>query len=192
MPDRDEGRRNRRDPESLTSGPDSQEPCDLVIGQVVAPFGIQGEVRVRPETDLPERFAGLPRVCLELPSGEERVVGLRRARVTPKGVLLLLEGCQTRDQAIALRGAWVKIRESMAAPLGDGQYYVHQIIGLRAYTAEGRDLGEIIEVIRSPANDVYVTEAAMIPALREVVREIDLERGRMVVSLPPEEGPGED
>lgn len=169
-----------------------REPWDLVIGQIVAPFGIQGEVRVRPETDFPERFPGLARVCLELPGGEEREVGVRRARVTPKGVLLLLEGCESRDEAAALRQAWVKIPQRMAARLREGEYYTHQIIGLRAYTAEGRDLGEVTEVISSPANDVYVTKAAMIPALREVVREIDLERGRMVVSLPLEEGPGED
>jgi len=163
-----------------------------VIGQVVAPFGIRGEVRVRPETDLPERFAQLDRVCLELPGGEQRVLAVRRARVSPKGVLLLLEGCETRDQAAALRRAWVKIPEHMAAHLADGEYYVHHILGLRISTKKGRDLGEVIEVIRGPANDVYVTETAMIPALREVVREVDLERGRMVVHLPAEEGSSED
>jgi 16S rRNA processing protein RimM len=185
MSDRDKGRRDRRDPQSLTAGANNQEPWNLVIGQVVAPFGVQGEVRVRPETDFPGRFPGLTRVRLELPTGEERELDVRRARVTPKGVLLLLEGCETRDQATALRGAWVKIRESAAAQLGDGQYYVHQILGLHAYTEEGRDLGEIIEVIHGPANDVYATETTMIPALREVVKEVELERGRMVVSLPP-------
>jgi 16S rRNA processing protein RimM len=142
---------------------------------------------VRPETDFPERFPGLARVCLELPCGDERVVAVRRARVTPKGVLLLLEGCETRDQAAALRGAWVKITASMAAPLGDGRYYLHQIMGLHVYAEDGRDLGEIVEIIRGPANDAYATEVTVIPALRGVAREVDLERRRMVVSLPPEE-----
>ena len=65
---------------------------------------------------------------------------------------------------------------------------MHELIGLRAITEDGRDLGEITEVLRSPANDVYVTESAMIPAVHEVVREIDLEKGRMIVALPEEEG----
>jgi 16S rRNA processing protein RimM len=75
----------------------------------------------------------------------------------------------------------------MALPLPEGSHYVHQIIGLRVFTTEGRDLGEISEVIQSPASDVYVTAQAMIPALRQVVKQIDLEGKRMIVSLPAEE-----
>jgi 16S rRNA processing protein RimM len=169
----------------------NEEPWSLVIGRVTAPFGTKGEVRVRPETDFPERFGELEEVCLELHGGEERVARVLKARVTPKGVLLSLEGYEDRDRAGALRGAWLKVRPSMAVPLPEGAYYVHQVLGLRAATEEGRDLGEIVEVIRSGANDVYVTPSAMIPATREVVRKIDLEGGRMVVSLPPEAIPGE-
>lgn len=165
----------------------AEEPWDLVIGRVVAPFGIEGEVRVRAETDFLERFAQLREVCLELPNGEQRFDRVAGARVSPKGVLLKLEGCQDRDQADGLRGAWVKIRQSMAVPLPKDSYWVHQIIGLRVFTEEGRDLGEITEVIRTGANDVYVTPSAMVPALRQVVREVDLERKRMLVALLPED-----
>jgi len=166
---------------------EAEEPWSLVIGRVVAPFGTRGEVRVRPETDFPERFRQLEQVCLELPDGEERVVSVRRARLTPKGVLAWFEGCSDREAAESLRGAWLKVRPGMAVPLPEGSYYLHDIMGLRAVTEDGRDLGEITEVIRSPAHDVYVTGSTMIPAVREVVREIDLPGGRMVVALPPEE-----
>lgn len=169
----------------------NEEPWSLVIGRVTAPFGTRGEVRVRPETDFPQRFGELEEVCLELPDGEERRARVRKARVTPKGVLVSFEGYGDRDRADALRGAWVKVKPSMAVPLPEGSYYVHQILGLRAVTEDGRDLGEIVEVIRSGANDVYATPSAMIPATREVVREIDLEGGRIVVSLPPEAAPDE-
>jgi len=119
-----------------------------------------------------------------LPDGQERVVRVAGARITPKGILLKLEGHEDRDAVEGLRRSLVKVRPSMAAPLPEGSYWVHQIIGLRVFTEEGRELGEVTEVVRSPANDVYVTESAMIPALREVIREIDLEGGRMVVALP--------
>jgi 16S rRNA processing protein RimM len=168
--------------------PENEEPWSLVIGRVTAPFGTGGEVRVRPETDFPERFRGLGDVCLELPNGEERVVRVAGARITPKGILVKLDGYDDRDSVEGLRRAFLKVKPSMAAPLPEGSYWVHQIIGLRAFTEEGRDLGEITEVLRSPANDVYVTESAMIPAVREVVREIDLEKGRMIVALPEGEG----
>jgi len=165
-----------------------EEPWSLVIGRVTAPFGTKGAVRVKPETDFPERFRDLEEVCLELLEGQERRCHVAAARITPKGIILSLQECQDRDQAAALRGAWVKVRPSMAPPLPEGSYWVHQIIGLRVFTEEGEDLGEVTEVILSPANDVYVTPAAMIPAVREMVRKIDLETGCMVVSLPPEYG----
>ncbi len=168
--------------------PENEEPWSLVVGRVTAPFGTRGEVRVRPETDFPERFQKLGEVCLELPNGEERVVRVARARITPKGILVKLDGYDDRDAVEGLRRAFVKVKPSMAAPLPEGSYWIHEIIGLRAVTEEGRDLGEVTEVLRSPANDVYVTESAMIPAVREVVREIDLEKGRMIVALPEGEG----
>lgn len=174
--------------EGPTLNAPAEEPWSLVVGQVVAPFGIKGEVRVRPETDFPERFRKLTEVRLELPSGEDRRAQVTAARVSARGVLVRLAGCESREQAEELRGAWIKVRPSMAAPLPAGSYYLHQILGLHAFTVDGRDLGEVTEVIRTGAHDVYVTAAAMIPALREVVREIDLVRGRMSVELPPEEG----
>ena len=170
-----------------------EEPWSLVIGQVTAPFGTRGAVRVKPETDFPERFRDLQEVCLELPNGEERFFHVTEARITPKGILLGLAECQDRDQAGALRRSWVKVKPSMAVPLPEGRYWVDQIIGLRVFTEEGKDLGEITEVIRAPANDVYVTPSAMIPAVRQIVREIDLQGGRMVVSLPEEyESPSQE
>ena len=164
-----------------------EEPWDLVIGRVTAPFGVRGEMRVKPETDFPDRFLNLREVCLELPNREERRFAVARARVTPKGIILALAGCESRDQAEALRRSWVKIRPSLAVALPQGSYWVHDIMGMRVVTETGEDLGEVTEVIRAPGNDVYVTPKAMIPALREVVREIDVATRRMVVSLPPVE-----
>lgn len=166
----------------------NEEPWSLVIGRVTGPFGTRGEVRVRAETDFPERFRELGDVCLELPNGEERMVRVAGARLTAKGILVKLDGYDDRGSAEGLRRALLKVKPSMAAPLPEGSYWVHELIGLRAVTEDGRDLGEITEVLRSPANDVYVTESAMIPAVHEVVREIDLEKGRMIVALPEEEG----
>ena len=164
-----------------------EEPWDLVIGQVTAPFGLQGEVRVRPETDFPERFLKLRQVCLELPNGEERLYTISHTRIIPKGVLLSLEGCTSLGEAEGLRRAWVKVKQSMAVKLPQDSYWLHDIIGLQVVTESGDDLGEVTEVIRTPGNDVYVTPKAMIPAVRAIVRQIDLEKRRMVVSLPPAE-----
>jgi len=167
----------------------TEEPWDLVIGQVAAPFGIHGALRVRPETDLPERFHDLEEVCLELPSGEEHIYRIRCARLSPKGVTLTLAGCEDRNSAAALGRAWVKIKRSMAIPLAQGRYWMHDVIGLRVVTEEGEDLGEVTEIIRAPGNDVYVTPKTMIPAIREVVKQIDLDSRRMIVAPLAEEEP---
>jgi len=165
----------------------TEEPWDLVVGQIAAPFGVDGAVRVKPETEDPERFYRLRQVRLELQSGEERPATICSARLTPKGIVLRFEGYPDRASAQSLRGAWIKIKQSMAIPLPEGSYWLHDIIGLKVVTEEGEDLGEITEVIQTGANDVYVTPTALIPAIREVVRSIDLKAGRVIVSMLPEE-----
>ncbi len=171
---------------------EEREPWDLVIGRVAAPFGVNGALRVTPETDFPERFGALSQVCLELPTGEERVVAVRRAQVTPKGVTLSLVGCEDRETATSLRGALVKVKQSMAVPLPEGRYWVHDIVGLRVVTDKGEELGQVTEVIRAPGNDVYVTPLAMVPAVREVVRRIDLDEGVMVITPLAGDEPEQD
>jgi len=159
-----------------------KEPWNLVIGQITAPFGVVGALRVRPETDAPERFSELRTVYIELPSGEARLWTVRRARANPKGIILELAECQNRDDAESLRGGWIKIQESMAIPLAENAYWIHEIIGLRVVNDRGEDLGQVLEVIQTPANDVYVTERVMVPAVRGVVRQVDLANERILVS----------
>ncbi len=161
-----------------------EEPWSLVIGQVTAPFGTAGAVRVRPETDFPERFRELEEVCLGLPDGEDRILRVGEVRLTPKGLVVTFAGCHSRTDAESLRRAWVKVKPSMAVPLPEGKYWVHEIIGLRVLTEEGEDLGEVSEVVRTRAHDIYVTPRTMIPAVREIIRKVDLDEGMLVVSLP--------
>ncbi|MBC7224398.1 MAG: 16S rRNA processing protein RimM [Anaerolineae bacterium] len=170
------------------------EPKYLAIAQIVAPHGIRGEVRAVILTDFPERFALLETVYL----GEEgRAVRLEGYRFHRGQVLLKLEGCDTRSQAEELRQVLVQVPVSEAMPLPEGTYYVHQIVGLEAWTEEGQFLGEVTEVLETGANDVYVLQGGpygeiLVPALESVVLEIDLEEGRMLVRLPPGLRPGED
>jgi 16S rRNA processing protein RimM len=77
-----------------------------------------------------------------------------------------------------------------AAPLRKGQYFHHQIIGLGVWTAEGDELGSVEEILETGANDVYLVRRAdggevLLPAIRDVIQEIDIEHGRMVVRLIP-------
>jgi len=104
-------------------------------------------------------------------------------------MLLKLVGCDTRDAAQGLRGMLVQIRTTDAAPLGEGEYYTYQVEGLIVETDVGEVLGKVVDVIETGANDVYVVRGprgeVLLPAIHEVVLEIDLTAGRMRVHLLP-------
>lgn len=163
-----------------------EQAPDVVIGTVVAPHGIRGEVKVRMETDFPERFEELEEVWLQPKSGPGRMAGIEGVRFHQNVVLIKFEGCDDRNAAEELRDADLRISKEDLVELEAGQFYIHDIIGLDVYTTEGRHLGQVTEVLQGPANDVYVTPMAMIPALKQFVREIDLEERKMIVE--PVEG----
>jgi len=160
------------------------EPVFLVVGRVLRPHGIRGEVRVALDTDQPERLASPLTVYL---GPDSLPYAIERARLAGGDVLLKLAGCDTRAAAEALRGLDVSIRADEATPLGPGEFYVHQVVGLSVWTAEGERLGRVVEVLETGANDVYVVHGPsgeiLIPAIRDVVLEINPAAGRMVVRL---------
>jgi len=154
---------------------------DIVIGKIVAPFGRKGEAKVVPFTDFPERFKELGEVYV----GSEAAGGMRSiqgARLHKGSVLIKFEGIDNITAAEALRGAEIRIRESDLLPLEEGTYYIHDLIGLDVLTTEGENLGKVKEVLTGPAQDVYVTERAMIPAVKEFVVSIDLQKKQIVVN----------
>jgi 16S rRNA processing protein RimM len=161
-------------------------PEYLTIATIIAPRGLRGELKVRIETDFPERFARLTRVYV---GPERRPFDFEGFRQYKRHGLLKLKGCDDRTAADELRGMDVQIPLEEAMPLEAGEYYVYQIEGLAVWTEDGKPLGVIEEVIFTGSNAVYVTQGpqgeVLIPALEDVVLEVDLERERMIVRLPP-------
>lgn len=170
----------------------SQAPEWLVVGKIVAMFGTRGEVRVLPQTDFPERFSPGARLFLER---REEPIEVEHVRWQKGQAVLKLRGIDDRTMAEALRGRYVRVPGSELASLGEQEYYEFQIVGLQAVTEEGRDLGRVAEVLRTGANDVYVVQGpageVLLPATREVIRQVDVPGGRLVVhplpGLLPEE-----
>jgi len=159
-------------------------PRYLAIGKILAPWGIKGEVKVEILTDFPQRFALLRRVFL---GRKARPVELEGFRLHKGFALLKFAGYDDRTSAESLRGLLVQIPLEEAMPLGEGEYYPHQIIGLEVWTEEGEYLGEVTDILFTGANEVCVVqkgeEEVLIPAVEEVVLEVDLEKGRMLVRL---------
>ena len=158
----------------------------IEIARIVAPHGVRGDVRAEVITDFPERFATTGAVYVGEPP---RRYALTATRLAGRVVLLHLEGVETREQAAALAGQPVLVPVSEAVSLPPGQFFWHQIVGLRVETTAGATLGRVTQVLRTGGNDVYAVETAegelLLPAIRQVVKAIEPERGRMVVELLP-------
>lgn len=164
-----------------------RNPQFLVVGEILKPWGYRGEVKVKVLTDFPKRLAGLATVHL---GPDARVVRVERARLHSGFAVLKLEGYDSPEAAAKLRGAVLRIPSTEAAPLSAGQYYQHQIIGLAVVTTEGEELGTVDDILETGANDVYIVRRPddreiLLPAIRDVIQAIELDRGRMVVRLLP-------
>ena len=160
----------------------------IALGRILRPHGVRGEVVVEVLTDFPERLAHLPEVYL----GDARQATLTRVRscrIKGDVMLMAFEAYPDRTAAEALRDQLVQVPLEEAAPLPEDTYYPHQLVGLDVETTEGDDLGRLSDVLFTPANDVYVVIGprgqVLLPAIRQVIKQIDLAAGRMVVELIP-------
>lgn len=151
------------------------------VGVVTTVHGLRGEVRVRSLSEVPDRFAVGNTVCAVYPDGRREELVVAHCRPHGGALLILFEAFASRDDAERLRGVTLTIAPSMRRELPPGRYYHDQLLGLSVVTVTGRDLGTVTEILETPAHDVFVTARALIPAVRRLVREIDLEQGRIVV-----------
>jgi 16S rRNA processing protein RimM len=165
------------------------KPDWLRVGTVVGTFGLHGELKVMPETDFPERFAHTAAVYLGTANTRYAVRAARQARGQ---VILALEGVDTVEAAERLRGAALCVPASEAVELGADQFYLHDVIGLRAQRPDGTPLGTITDVYTGPGNDLFVVRDArtgrevLVPAVKEMIKRVDPRAG--VVEMEPVAG----
>ena len=156
----------------------------IIIGRVGAAHGIHGDLRVIPLTDFPERFAVLREVMV----GDE-LLHIESVKPQGKNFLMRFREYAVREDAQKLTGRLLTVARAEAAPLDAGEYYVFDIVGLTVCDEEDNELGTVEDVLRTGSNDVYAVRSEdgreiLIPALRKVVRAIDVAGGRMTVRLP--------
>ena len=174
-----------------SGGAQTPEPRYLLVGRVLRPHGVRGELRVKIITNYPERLVQHTHFYLAHSNSPEIVhrYPVEGLRFHKKALLLKLDGCDDRNAADELRGMLVQIPVEDAVPLEEGEYYLFQLIGVRVETESSEWLGQVVEVIETGANDVYVVRGprgeVLLPAVDEVVLELDLESKHMVVRLLP-------
>ena len=157
----------------------------LLIGRVIGPHGVRGLLKIESYAHSEETLLTAGRIYLKQGSGKISEYGILSAVPHKGGALIRLEGLDSREQAEPCCGAEILIRKA-AVSRDDDEYFWHELIGLRVYLETGRYLGTLEEIVSTAANDIYVVregkEEFLIPAIHDVVKTIDLENGKMILS----------
>ncbi len=161
----------------------------VTIGRIVALFGVRGDIKVLPETDLPNRFETLREVYVG-PEHQRRLV-TKACPYRESMILLRLAGIDSANAAAALIGQPITIPLAQLPALPADQYYIHDLIGLRVESSTGQKLGIIADILPTGANDVYVVREAgsgrdvLVPAVKEMIKRVDIAAGLMVIDPLP-------
>lgn len=177
--------------ERPTIPPETPSPEALVrVGHIFRPHGVQGELKVKPETDDPYRFEAMEAVHVGTYADQTTPYAIESIRYqeSKRGltVILKLAGIDSRDAAETIKKKFVFVPEEELPPLEDGEFFIHDLIGLDVVTEDDAFIGTVANVLQMPAHDVYVVRRdgaseAMIPAVANFIVDIDLEGERIVV-----------
>ena len=149
------------------------------VGVITAPHGVRGEVKVFPTTDDNARFKNLKTVLLDQGRGI-RELEIEGVKFFKNMVILKFKGIDDRNDVERMRQAKLLVTRENAVELGKDEYFIADLIGLRAIDEEGEAFGTISDVIQTGANDVYVVttkqgEEVMIPAIKDCILEVSVE-----------------
>ena len=161
------------------------EPEYLVVGFLRRPHGVKGEMLMDIHTDFPERMKTGKTVFV---GASYQPMVIASLRPIAAGMLVRFRGVKTPEDAGQYRNTWVYVLTADRPELPEGEYYHHQLIGLNVVTDEGYDLGVLVDILETGANDVYVVRAAdgnevLLPAIPPVVLEVRLANRQMIVHL---------
>jgi len=158
---------------------------EINIGLILGPFGVKGELKVMPLTDDPGRIADLQDLLIGKENEESQLYGVIKIRVHKNLVILKLKGINSREDAIFLKNSYLRIPRDQLKALGEDQYYISDLQGMDVYLEDGTKLGNLTEVIKTGANDVYSikgdTKTYLIPAIKEVIKQVDTGNKKIVI-----------
>ena len=157
------------------------------VGKITNTHGHKGAVKVLSMTDNPERFEELQEVFL-LDGDKKEKLTINSVKYQKSNLILEIKEIKDMNQAELYKGKYLFIAKKDINPLPEGRYYIFQLVGLKVYEKDNF-LGEITEVIETGSNDVYIVKSKdrekdiLVPALKKVVKNIDLENKTMQVEL---------
>lgn len=159
------------------------------VAKIVNTHGVRGEVKAVPLSDFADRYSSLKEVYIER-NNLYQECSVEGIRWNNKHLLIKLEGIENPEQAALLKNKYLEINLEDTVPLPEDNYYLFEIIGLSVVDTDGNYLGDVKDILQTSANDVYIVKKEngkelLIPALKKVVKLVDLMNKKMVVELPP-------
>ncbi len=161
----------------------------LQVGVITSTHGVRGEVKVFPTTDDAARFKKLKNVILD--TGKEKIdLEVAGVKFFKNMVILKFKGIDNINDVEKYRKMSLFVTRENAVKLKKDEYFIADLIGLKVQTDEGEALGEVTDVLQTGANDVYEIrtedgEEILLPAIKDCVKEVDVEGGSMLVHLLP-------
>lgn len=157
-----------------------------LVGKVLKPQGVKGEVKAEVITSFPEHFNALKGLYIKKQNYEPLEIESRR--VSANFVFLKFRGIESRKDAENLRNDYLYIPEESLYSLKEDEFYTHQLVGLRVYSEENDYIGEILEVESYPASDILIVrgsneEEHLIPVVKDIIREIDVKSQKVIIHL---------
>jgi 16S rRNA processing protein RimM len=160
------------------------------VGKIIRTHGLRGAVKILPYGETLAQLEPGDRLCLcsFLDSGQSELIVLQ-ARRQAKCCIVQFTELRDIDAAEKVVGQEVFVPEEFLQTTSEGEYYHYQLIGLRVETSGGEEIGTLRGIIETGSNDVYVVNLGnreiLIPAIAEVILDVDLQKGKMVIE-PPE------
>ena len=161
----------------------------LQVGVITSTHGVRGEVKVFPTTDDPQRFKKLKQVILDN-GKEQRELEITSVKFFKNLVILKFKGLDNINDVEKYKKADLLVTRKNAVPLKEGEYFIADLIGLKATSDEGEDLGILTDVIQTGANDVYVfskegMQDLLVPKIPDCIKDVNIEEGTILVHLLP-------
>jgi len=166
-----------------TGSPKASEPVFLLVGRLRSAHGLKGEIAMEVLTDFPQRLCANRIVYV----GENRQpLLILRSRWKAQLLLIAFQEIEDRNEASLLCNQPVFVRAEELPPLDDGEYYHHQLIGLKVVEESGKLMGVLSEILETGANDVFVvkpdnTPEILLPVIESVIVNVNLEAGEIIV-----------
>jgi len=159
----------------------------LAVGKVVNTHGVKGELKVMPLTSDLSRFDYLLSVTVNQ-EGNFKEYRVKNCRIHKNFVLISLNGVENMNEAEKFKGLELLVHRRHAKPLEEDEFFICDLIGMEVYEGDTL-LGTLTDVFETGSNDVYVITGKnkneiLLPALKSVVEDVDLERRRMQVKVP--------